>query len=76
MSNQRSDPKKAIIMILEDLGEATTAEIVDEATAVSNDCKDRVPHTLVLMEKDHIIKRNISKVKKAIVWSLALSKGV
>ena len=76
MRNQRSEPKKDIIMILEDLGEATTAEIVDEETAVSNDCKDRVPHTLVLMEKEHIIKRNISKVKKAIVCSLALSKGV
>lgn len=76
MSSQRSDPKKAVIMILEDLGEATTAEIVDEAAAVSNDCKDRIPHTLVLMEKDRIIKKSISKTKRAIVWSLVTSKAI
>ena len=49
--NTDSDPKKTITRILEDIGEATTEEIIEEAFKISNQCKDRIPGTLKSLEK-------------------------
>ncbi|MHA1984776.1 MAG: DUF4386 family protein [Candidatus Hodarchaeales archaeon] len=67
----RTDPKKTIIFILEDLGEASTEEIIEKASKISRDCKDRIPRTLKTLEKDKKITKAISKEKRAIVWTLA-----
>ncbi len=64
------DPKRTLTMILEEIGEATTAEIIDEASQKSRECKDRIPRTLIALEKDKKIIKRISKEKKAIVWTL------
>jgi hypothetical protein len=70
MTMNRPDSKKTITMILGDLGEATTAEIIDEASLVSRDCKDRIPKTLIALEKDKKVIKRISKEKKGFVWTL------
>jgi hypothetical protein len=64
------DPKKTLTTILEELGEATTAEILDKASEKSHECKDRIPGALVDLEKDKKITKKLSKEKKAIVWKL------
>jgi len=64
------DPKMTVTMILEDLGEATTAEIIAKASHVSRECKDRIPGTLIALEKDNKVMKRVSKEKKAIVWTL------
>ncbi|KKM90217.1 hypothetical protein LCGC14_1240820 [marine sediment metagenome] len=70
LTQDRVDPKKTIVLILEDFTEATTAEIIDEAANISNECKDRVPRTLIALEKEGIVQKFISKERKAIVWKL------
>lgn len=64
------DPRQTITMILEELGEATTAEIIEKASQRSQDCKDRIPGTLVDLEENNKIKKRISREKKALVWTL------
>lgn len=63
-----SDPEKAILIILEDLGEASTAEVVEEVADLPNNCKDKAPSILMTLEKYKLISKKISKEKKAIVW--------
>jgi hypothetical protein len=70
LTQERVDPKRTVVLILEDFPEATTAEIIDEAATISNECKDRVPRTLISLEKEGVIQKAISKEKKAIVWKL------
>ena len=65
-----SDPRETIINILEDLGEATTTEIIDESSKVSSECKDRIPNTLIALEKDKEITKRFSKEKRGYVWTL------
>lgn len=64
------DPKETITMILKDLGEATTAEIIDESSRVSAECKDRIPEALSALEKENIVAKRLSKEKKGYVWTL------
>ncbi len=71
LMNKLPDPKITISTILEDLGEATTAEIIDKASVISHDCKDRIPNALVVLEKENRVVKRLSKEKKAIVWRLA-----
>lgn len=73
MTMELPDPKETITMILEELGEATTEEIIKEASQVSRDCKDRIPNTLVTLEEENKIIKRISKEKKALVWRLVRS---
>ena len=65
-----TDPKETISMILADLGEATTAEIIDESSRVSAECKDRIPEALVTLEAEEKVTKRFSKEKKGYVWSL------
>lgn len=70
MKTERTDPKETVTMILKDLGEATTAEIIDESSRVSAECKDRIPEALVALEKDSKVTKRLSKEKKGYVWTL------
>ncbi|MFX1253723.1 MAG: YeeE/YedE thiosulfate transporter family protein [Promethearchaeota archaeon] len=64
------DPRDTITWALKHLKEATTTEIIDKASEISHDCKDRVSGTLAVLLRDGVVKREISKEKKAFVWSL------
>ena len=57
-------------MILEEMGEATTAEIIDESSRVSAECKDRIPEALSALELDQKVTKRFSKEKKGYVWTL------
>ncbi len=64
------DSKTRIVKILRDLGEATTREIIAEATKDSDECKDRAPRTLKAMELENEVTKRFSNEKKGFVWSL------
>jgi hypothetical protein len=70
MQIEVTDPRVTITMILEELGEATTTEIIDESAKVSAGCKDRIPEALRALESEHKITKTLSKEKKGYVWSL------
>jgi hypothetical protein len=69
--NALPDTKERVNLILKNLGEATTAEIIEEASKTAHDCKDRIPGVLVALEDEGKVVKKISKEKKAIVWRLA-----
>jgi hypothetical protein len=64
------DTKDRVIRILENLGEATTTEIITEAAKESDECKDRVPSNLIALETDEVVTKRFSKEKKGYVWTL------
>ena len=64
------DTKDRVIRILENLGEATTTEIIAEAAKESDECKDRVPSNLIVLETDQVVTKRFSKEKKGYVWTL------
>ena len=65
-----SDSKTRVIKILKNLGEATTKEIIAEASKASLECRDRVPRTLKALENDNEVSKRFSKEKKGFVWTL------
>jgi hypothetical protein len=64
------DSKSRVIKILSAMGEATTAEIVAEASKESGECKDRAPRTLRALESESLVMKRFSKEKKGYVWTL------
>jgi hypothetical protein len=70
MDLESPDTKERVIRILERLGEATTSEIIEEASKESNECKDRVPRNLSLLEKEEAVTKRLSKEKRGYVWTL------
>ncbi|MFX1261900.1 MAG: DUF4386 domain-containing protein [Promethearchaeota archaeon] len=71
MDLESPDTKQRVIRILERLGEATTSEIIEEASKESDECKDRVPRNLILLEQEQRITKRLSREKKGYVWTLA-----
>ena len=71
MDLESPDTKQRVIRILERLGEATTSEIIEEASKESDECKDRVPRNLILLEQEERITKRLSREKKGYVWTLA-----
>ena len=65
-----TDPKETITMILKQMGEATTTEIIDESSKVSAECKDRIPEALSAMEAENRVTKKLSREKKGYVWTL------
>jgi hypothetical protein len=70
MRTEITDPKETITMILKEMGEATTTEIIDESSRVSAECKDRIPEALAALENDQKVTKRFSKEKKGFVWTL------
>jgi len=70
MNLESPDTKERVIKILRHLGEATTSEIIEEASKESNECKDRVPRNLIILENEEVVTKRLSKEKKGYVWSL------
>lgn len=65
-----SDSRARVIRILTELGEATTVEIIEEASKEASECKDRVPNMLTSLESEGIVEKRFSKEKKGYVWTL------
>jgi hypothetical protein len=65
-----TDPRETITMILKEMGQATTAEIVEQSSRVSAECKDRIPEALAALEEENKITKRLSKEKKGYVWTL------
>ena len=64
--------KRLILLLLEDMLEATTEELITEAETLGiAECRDRVPSSIADLYDEGLVKRELSKEKKAIVWSLA-----
>jgi len=70
VSLESPDTKERVIRILKDLGEATTNEIIAEASKESDECKDRVPSNLIVLENEKVVAKRFSKEKKGYVWTL------
>jgi len=68
---ESADTKERVIKILERLGEATTKEIIAEASKESKECKDRVPSNLVALEQEEVVTKRLSKERKGYIWTLA-----
>ncbi len=63
--------QKLIVLLLEDMKEATTVELIEEAETLGiAECRDRVPAALAELSSQGLIVKSISKEKKALVWSL------
>ena len=65
------DSMSRVIKILMEMGEATTTEIITEATKESDQCRDRVPRTLTALESEGRVTKSFSKEKRGFVWSLS-----
>lgn len=65
-----TDNRETVLTILKTLDEATTAEIMEEAAKVSQECTDRVPGTLSTLETENLVTKKLSKEKNGFVWSL------
>jgi hypothetical protein len=64
--------KEFITLLLEDMKEATTAELMEEIEKLGvAECRDRVPSALAELSSKGLIKKTISREKKALIWRLA-----
>jgi len=64
--------KELVLLLLKDMGEATTEELITEAEIMGLDeCRDRVPVAIADLNSDGLLNKKLSKEKKAIVWSLS-----
>jgi hypothetical protein len=60
-----------IIELLKDMNEATTVELIREAETLGiAECSDRIPSALAELNSQGLVKKQISKEKKAIIWTL------
>lgn len=59
-----------VIIVLKDIRQASILELEFEIEKLSPECKDQIPWALKQLERHKLIKKEISKSKKAIVWSL------
>lgn len=63
-----------VFFLLDDIGELTTEELISEIGLLGIDeCRDRVPSALADLSEENLINKNLSREKKAIVWSLSQS---
>ena len=64
--------KRLILLLLDDMLEATTEELITEVETLGiAECRDRVPSSIADLYSEGLLKRELSKEKKAIIWSLA-----
>ena len=48
----------------------STSELIDLALKQSDDCRDKVPQVLKMLEKEGKLNKELSKVKKGYAWNL------
>lgn len=75
-----SGTEKWIEIVLEDLGEATTIEIIERVSMFNQDCADRIPMVLTQMRVEgkvaYKVVSNPSGERRNIVWQLTESKTI
>ena len=69
-----SGTEKWIEIVLKDLGEATTLEIIEQVSVLNQDCADRIPMVLTQMRIDGKISYEVVPAeggeRRNIVWRL------
>jgi hypothetical protein len=69
-----SGTEKWIEIVLKDLGEATTVEIIERVSMFNQDCADRIPMVLTQMRLDEKVSYRVVPAKngtrQTIVWQL------
>ena len=61
-----------ILELLKDMEKATTVELIREAETLGlAECSDRIPAALVELSTQGSVIKQISKEKKAIIWTLS-----
>lgn len=69
-----SGTEKWIEIVLKDLGEATTVEIIERVSMFNQDCADRIPMVLTQMRVDGKVSYKVVQAKSGerqnIVWRL------
>ncbi|MFW9903438.1 MAG: hypothetical protein ACFFFH_03835 [Candidatus Thorarchaeota archaeon] len=72
MSMKDQDTTKTLVIeLLKDLKEATTVELIREAETLGiAECSDRIPAALAELNSQGLVTKQISRVKKAIIWTL------
>ena len=77
MSEDFSGTEKWIEIVLKELKEATTAEIIERVSIFNQDCADRIPMVLSYMRMEWKVSYKVVKTKvgsrQNIVWSLISS---
>ncbi len=64
--------KRLILLLLKDMGEATTEELINEAESLGiAECRDRVPSAIADLNGEGMLTKLLSKERKAIVWKLS-----
>ena len=53
---------------------ATTQELIEFVSNEAEECRDKVPQALLSLVREKKITKNLSKAKKAFVWSLNMEK--
>jgi hypothetical protein len=70
-----SGTEKWIEIVLQDLGEATTIEIIERVSMFNQDCADRIPMVLTQMRVDgkvtYKVVSNQEGNRRNIVWQLS-----
>ncbi|UCG00878.1 MAG: hypothetical protein JSW11_14820 [Candidatus Heimdallarchaeota archaeon] len=73
-----SGTEKWIELVLNDLGEATTTEIIEQVSMFNQDCADRIPMVLTQMRVEgkvtYKVVPNQSGERTNIVWKLTQSQ--
>ncbi len=72
MSMKDQDTTQTLIIeFLKDMKEATTVELIKEAETLGiAECADRIPSALVELNSQGLVKKQISREKKAIIWTI------
>ncbi len=77
MSEDYSGTEKWIEIVLKELKEATTAEIIERVSIFNQDCADRIPMVLSYMRMEGKVSYEVVPTKvgsrQNIVWSLISS---
>jgi hypothetical protein len=73
-----SGTEKWIEIVLEDLGEASTIEIIERVSMFNQDCADRIPMVLTQMRVEgkvtYKVVQNPNGERRNIVWQLTKSQ--
>ena len=72
MAKSMEKTKQLVLLLLNDMDEATTEELITEAEALGiAECRDRVPGAIADLNSEGMLTKKLSKEKKAIVWGLS-----
>ena len=59
-----------ILELLSEKGTLSTAEIINFTNERGSNCRDKVPGALIILWNEKKVKREISKERKVLVWSI------